>query len=57
MAKRIAEQRVALKISQAVLGKMLGVSTKTISDWEHARKPVPTIMVHRVKRHLRIEQY
>jgi DNA-binding transcriptional regulator YiaG len=57
MAKRISEQRVALKISQAVLGKMLGVSTKTISDWEHARKPVPTIMVHRVKRHLKIEQY
>jgi DNA-binding transcriptional regulator YiaG len=57
MAKRIAEQRMALKISQAVLGKMLGVSTRTVSDWEHARRPIPAMMVHRVKRHLRIEQY
>jgi len=56
MAKRIVEQRAALKISQAVLGKLVGVSVKMVSDWEHARRPIPPRVINQLKRHLRIEQ-
>jgi DNA-binding transcriptional regulator YiaG len=56
LAKRIVEQRAALKISQAVLGKLIGVSARTVSEWEHARRPIPPQVVNQLKRHLRIEQ-
>jgi DNA-binding transcriptional regulator YiaG len=56
LAKRIVEQRAALKISQAVLGKLVGVSVKMVSDWEHARRPIPPRVINQLKRHLRIEQ-
>jgi len=57
LAKRIVEQRTALKISQAALGKLIGVAPRTISDWERARKPIPNSAIPRLKRHLHIEQY
>jgi DNA-binding transcriptional regulator YiaG len=57
LSQRILQQRIALKISQAALGKLIGVAPRTISDWERARKPIPNTVIPRLKRHLHIEQY
>ena len=55
LSRRALAAQIESGLSKAELGRRLGVSSTTVSEWLHARRKIPAKHVGGIKRHLKLE--